>query len=196
MAGTYATLLGVYVDEFTSGWTQLLETAAYQFRTSDSISQLTDALTVLGDFATQTDTLIKTINGGTLSEDDAKEQAESLEMLLAAKVMAVTSLMNGVEVLDQDNLKKAASLDQSNLKVMAGNLKIGTDATLLKNLNIFTAAAGVGMASAIQKNYDGSSDTNIYARLAKDLASAPTAQDAELLAWNNAYSGAPESPSV
>ncbi len=152
MSGTYATLLGIYVDEFTSGWEQPMETAPYKFRTTTSIAQLTTALNVFAEYVGQADDLITQIKSGTVKGDDATSQSDHVEMLITAKLQAITSLMAGVEIVDQTNLTKAAALDQAKLKTLAEKLKTGSDAKLLANLSDLSTKITAALVVAIQKS--------------------------------------------
>lgn len=159
MSGTYVTLLGIYVDEFRTGWEQSMQTSPYKFRTTSSIAQLTTALNVFADYVGQADEVIIKIKSGALKGDEATSQSDHVEMLITAKLQAITSLMAGVEIIDQNNLTKAATLDQGALKTIAQKLKSGVDAKLLNNLSDLSTKIAAALVVAIQKSGETSPST-------------------------------------
>jgi len=187
---TFVTLLGIYTTQFTSDWQLVISTAAYKFRTTESVSQLTASLGVMSGYAQEADTLVAGIAAGTVKGKDAETQAANIEMLLSAKKMALNSLIAGVEILDQSNLQKAATLDHAGLKKLAGDLKAGADAALSTNLNKFCSVVTAGIAAALGIATGGGSESDIYAALAADLDKAPAASDRTAVTWQLTYSGA------
>jgi len=191
---TYVTLLGIYTAQFTSDWQLVISTAAYKFRTEESVSQLTAALDEMLGYAQQVDALVAGIANGTVKGKAAEAQAISIEMLLNAQNLALNSLIAGVEILDQSNLQQAATLDHAGLKKLASDLKAGADAALSTNLNKFCSAVSLGIAAALENASGGGSESDVYAELAADLAKAPAASDGTAVAWQLMYSGAADLP--
>lgn len=191
---TFVTLLGIYTAQFTSDWQLVISTAAYKFRTEESVSQLTAALDVMSGYAQQADALVTGIANGTVKGKTAEAQVTNIEMLLKAKNLALNSLIAGVEILDQSNLQKAATLDHVGLKKLASDLKAGADASLSANLNKFCSVVSTSISAALESASGGESESDIYAELAADLAKAPAASDRTAVAWQLTYSGAVDLP--
>lgn len=137
-----------------------MATASYKFRTTESTCHLTTALVAVSGYAKQADTLIDGVGAGTLTSKATAAEAASLEMLLTAKVKAIGSLLVAVQTLDGQNLKKAASLDQTALKVLAEKLKTGADTTLAQNLNAFFLKTTDGLNGAVKSSSIPSSSSS------------------------------------
>lgn len=155
LSNTYVTLLGIYTEQFTQQWESAMKVAAYAFRTTNSVAQLTTALDALNDLAKQADALADDMSSKSISGSTATSQVANLLMLISAQENTLVAAVKSVEGLDQSNLKNAAALDQAGLKASAKKLKSGADATLVSNIKNFVAKLGTDLNAAAKSSGSG-----------------------------------------